>query len=41
MLPPLGAVLSASVDYQTAARTAVPAQIALGTAGSNPSLPLD
>lgn len=40
MLPPLGAVLSASVDYQTAARTAVPAQIALGTAGSNPSLPL-
>lgn len=40
MLPPLGAVLSASVDYQTAARTAVPAQIALGTASSNPSLPL-
>lgn len=40
MLPPLGAVLSASVDYQTAARTAFPAQIALGTASSNPSLPL-
>jgi hypothetical protein len=40
MLPPLGAVSSASIDYQAAARPAVPAQIALGTASSSASLPL-
>jgi hypothetical protein len=40
MLPPLGAVSGASIDYQTAARPAVPAQVALGIANSNPLLPL-